>query len=340
MLASRQRSCTDFWPAPSPSPPQLRDRNSMLSVPGRSFRKVLTILSQAQREQQAAQRAAEHLRKTAPAKVGRRDGRGGGWMRGRCGGWRRGWFAVEAPAHRAPLPLHPPVPAAQPVLPVQPSGRYARETRQDARLKQLGAAELGVEIGFKPTGAPGAGVPPPPPPPGAAQQGAPPPPPRPAQPRPAAPPPRPAPRPGGGAQAAPKRQGTPIILVPPGMTALLNMYNVRSFLEAGEFKTTEQCKVSRRLVVGCGWAGRTQANVCEGCSAASSARDSSGGCGRAGTAGTRAQPALPGPPLHTAAGGGRGAQGAHHHRAHHWPQGARQVLCDGWVACTGLYWLV
>ena len=56
----------------------------MLSVPGRSFRKVLTILSQAQREQQAAQRAAEHLRKTAPAKVG-------GWV----GGWMHLWVGTR-----------------------------------------------------------------------------------------------------------------------------------------------------------------------------------------------------------------------------------------------------
>jgi hypothetical protein len=45
---------------------QLRDRNSMLSVPGRSFRKVLTILAQAQHEQQ---RAVKAQRSAAP-KVG------------------------------------------------------------------------------------------------------------------------------------------------------------------------------------------------------------------------------------------------------------------------------
>jgi hypothetical protein len=32
-------------------------------------------------------------------------------------------------------------------------------------------------------------------------------------------------------------------MVPPGMTALLNIHNVRPFLEEGKFLTTEQAKV-------------------------------------------------------------------------------------------------
>lgn len=189
---------------------QLRDRNSMLSVPGRSFRKVLTLLSQAQREQQQK----EHVEKLKAKQ--------------------------RAATHK-------------PALPVRPSGRYERQTQQDATLKQLGAAELGVQVGFKPTGPAADGVPPPPP---QQQQGAAPPPPPPQQ--------RPSGRPDAAAQAqrnvsrseqhrrqvaahtaqAPQRQhrGTPIVMVPPGMTALLNMHNIRSFLEKGEFQTTEEAK--------------------------------------------------------------------------------------------------
>lgn len=137
---------------------------------------------------------------------------------------------------------------------MRPSGRYERQTQQDATLKQLGAAELGVQVGFKPTGPAADGVPPPPP---QQQQGAAPPPPPPQQ--------RPSGRPDAAAQAqrnvsrseqhrrqvaahtaqAPQRQhrGTPIVMVPPGMTALLNMHNIRSFLEKGEFQTTEEAKV-------------------------------------------------------------------------------------------------
>ncbi|PSC73571.1 parafibromin-like isoform X2 [Micractinium conductrix] len=190
---------------------QLRDRNSMLSVPGRSFRKVLTILSQAQTVQQAqlAQRRDAQQRRAGPSK---------------------------------------------PVIPVRPSGRYERQTRADATLKQLGAAELGVEVGFrKAATAPGDCVPPPPPP----QQGVPPPPPPPSAPpasRPSGSRPsaaqqqqqqarRPAPRPAPQPQQR-QRQGTPVIMVPPGMTALINMHNVRSFLEKGEFQTTEAAKAA------------------------------------------------------------------------------------------------
>lgn len=147
---------------------------------------------------------------------------------------------------------------------MRPSGRYERQTQQDATLKQLGAAELGVQVGFKATGAAADGVPPPPP-----QQGAAPPPP---------PPQRSSSRPDAAAAQrqqvsrseqhrrqvaahtaqAPQRQhrGTPIVMVPPGMTALLNMHNARSFLEKGEFQTTEEAKVGCWLgCAPCGPAG-------------------------------------------------------------------------------------
>ena len=62
----------------------------------------------------------------------------------------------------------------QPVLPIKGSGRYERQTQQDARLKQLGGDVLGtVKTGFVtasanpaaagPSSAPGAPPPPPPP---------------------------------------------------------------------------------------------------------------------------------------------------------------------------------
>lgn len=189
----------------------------MLSVPGRSFRKVLTILSQAQRD---------NLRS----------------------------YPERRPA------------APRPVVPVRPSGRYERQTQQDATLRQMGAAELGVQVGFKPApAAPADGAPPPPP----AQQGAAPPPPPPS----AAAAPGSQQRHGGSSSrhaaaqqharrsvpapthpAAPQRRGTPVIMVPPGMTALLNMHNVRAFLERGEFQTTDEAKV--------GWPNRAGSRAC------------------------------------------------------------------------------
>jgi parafibromin len=155
-----------------------------------------------------------------------------------------------------PLPL-------QPAIPVRPSGRYERQTQQDATLKQMGAAELGVQVGFKPTAAAAAA------PSAREQQGAAPPPPPPAV--------ASTSRHGqqqqqqrsssrsqqqqkqqqqqarhsgqGGPAKPPPRHGTPVIMVPPGMTALLNMHNIRSFLEGGEFQTTEQAKVCGLLSV-------------------------------------------------------------------------------------------
>lgn len=175
----------------------------MLSVPGRSFRKVLTILSQAQRDNQ---KAYPERRQTT----------------------------------------------AKPVVPVRPSGRYERQTQQDATLRQMGAAELGVQVGFKPApAAPTDGVPPPPPP--VARQGAPAPPPPGSQQRQGsssrhAAAQQQARRPAPAKQAAPQPRGTPVIMVPPGMTALLNMHNVRGFLERGEFRTTDEAKVGQAHV--------------------------------------------------------------------------------------------
>lgn len=155
------------------------------------------------------------------------------------------------------------------MLPVKGSGRYERQTQQDARLRQLGADVLGtVETGFV-TAAGAAvvaqnanGAPPPPPPPASAPQ----PktmPPVAAQPSSSqhrssgssshrrdhaqnhAPPTqqhRSGARPGSGASQRP-RSGTPIIMVPPALTSLVNMYNIQPFLEQGVFRTVEECKV-------------------------------------------------------------------------------------------------
>lgn len=124
-----------------------------------------------------------------------------------------------------------------------------------------GAVQTGFVTASAAGGGSGSGAAPPPPPPGAA-----------APPQPAAaaqPPPRHggghaarhdrhhhhhAARPGGG-RAAPggppyggqwPRSGTPIIMVPPALTSLVNMYNVQPLLEQGVFRTVEECKASGR----------------------------------------------------------------------------------------------
>ncbi|KAL6781820.1 hypothetical protein ACKKBF_B09540 [Auxenochlorella protothecoides x Auxenochlorella symbiontica] len=199
---------------------QLRDRNSMLLVPGRSFHKVLALLR-----------------------------------------------AVQADEACAPLTQPKKKPAA---LPVAPSGRYERETAQDATLRTLGAQQLGISsVAFTTAGArapgsrdagPADGAPPPPPPP--------PPTTRPGQPpqkraREAGPrdggaQKRPAPEQHGvrpPAPAAPSvRSGRPIIMVPPGLTSMVNMYNIGPLLETGTFKPVEQCRAegvrkSDRLII-------------------------------------------------------------------------------------------
>ncbi|GAB4817648.1 hypothetical protein N2152v2_004694 [Parachlorella kessleri] len=186
---------------------QLRDRNSMLSVPNRNFSKVLALLSNVQKEEQRRQQAAR--------------------------------------------------PAAKPVLPIKGSGRYERQTQQDARLQQLGGDVLGtVKTGFVTASANPAAAGP------SSAPGAPPPPPPPVQPP--VPTARPAPdqqqqhrshhhqsqhrssggssRPGSSQGQQQRRSGTPIIMVPPALTSMVNMYNVQPFLEQGVFRTVEECR--------------------------------------------------------------------------------------------------
>ncbi|KFM26620.1 Parafibromin [Auxenochlorella protothecoides] len=134
---------------------QLRDRNSMLLVPGRSFHKVLALLRAVQADEACAPL-------TQPKK---KEGGGGS-------------------------------------LPVAPSGRYERETAQDATLRTLGAQQLGISsVAFTTAGARAPG------------------------------------------------SGRPIIMVPPGLTSMVNMYNIGPLLETGTFKPAEGVRKSDRLII-------------------------------------------------------------------------------------------
>lgn len=187
---------------------QLRDRNSMLSVPGRTFQRVLEVLQGVMKEE-AARRAAEKRKQREDEK--KQD---------------------AAEKERA---------AKQAVGP-RPSGRYERETAPDAALKQIGAQNLGLQlVGYAGTAVMNQ-LPPPPPPSGSSKTAA--------QPT-HQPKPRPHPRPGqpakSGAEATGGSQGQhkqvlrpPIIMVPPAATALINILNIKEFLETGTFRTPEQ----------------------------------------------------------------------------------------------------
>lgn len=254
---------------------QLRDRNSMLSIPGRSFKRVEEMVKQymhrASKEEEQRRRAAAKER-----------ARGSG----------------TRPA--AP----PPPPGAAPVIPIKPSGRYDRQTATDATTRDIGADKLGVKVGFAAAQdgtAEQVPLPPHAPPPPAGQQpraaaaqqqrqqqaGT-----RPQQRRPSASAAAARPPARSAAASAPKRSGTPIIMVPPALTAMasaeralllpphcpvccatlccrckgetscaylgaagrpsfaptilpaqVNMFNAQSFLEQGVFKTVDKCKV-------------------------------------------------------------------------------------------------
>jgi parafibromin len=174
---------------------QLRNRNSMLSIPGRSFEKVLDLLDLVLRKD------AERERKEEDGNKKRRVG-----------------------------------PAVGP----RPSGRYERETAQDGALKQIGAQNLGVEqVGFG-TLAPEVVVTDP-------QVMNPPPPSAPSRPPTHASGKKPKPKP----QLKPDsrqqdRNLTPIIMVPPAASALMNMANVKPFLEQGIFCAPGQAVFSEQ----------------------------------------------------------------------------------------------
>lgn len=187
---------------------QLRDRNTMLSVPGRSFKRVLDLLDSVVKEEIARntyeERQKEANRKKAEVERQKREG----------------------------------------VAP-QPSGRYQRETAPDGALQQLGAQNLGLQqVGFAAGPAAAVAQPqqaPPPPPPQAHQQQK---------------------RREHEKQLTPKSSGkplsgtakdlkrkskepqllrnpTPIIMVPPGGSSLINMLNAPEFLTEGNYKTPQ-----------------------------------------------------------------------------------------------------
>lgn len=179
---------------------QLRDRNTMLSVPGRSFKRVLDLLDMVVKEEQARnlieEREKESARNKAEAERKKREG----------------------------------------VAP-QPSGRYQRETAPDGALQQIGAKDLGLQqVGF------GAG------PAALVPQATAPPPPEAQKPPPQQPPPRSSSKPSAASGSAkdkakeqPRllRNPTPLIMVPPGGAALLNMLNAPEFLTEGNYKTPQ-----------------------------------------------------------------------------------------------------
>ena len=161
---------------------QLRNRNSMLTVPGRSFDKVMDIL--------------EHVAREELQNVSKMNG-------GRHGD------------------------SGQVVGP-RSSGRFQRQTTTDAAVKQLGAQSLGIQsVGF-----------------GGMQS----------NPmvemqtgekkreREVKEPARPlvVPRPVKKLAMPTKPKATPLILVPPAASAILNMYNIKEFLENGNFMTSEE----------------------------------------------------------------------------------------------------
>jgi parafibromin len=176
---------------------QLRDRNTMLSVPGRSFKRVLDLLDGVVKEEINRNRFEEQRREAARKKQ-----------------------EIERRRKEVVAP--------------QPSGRYQRETAPDVALQQMGAQKLGLQqVGF--AAGPSTAAPPPPPP-SQVQK-----PPREQQPA-----PRSSSRSHPSSSAKPKakepqllRNPTPIIMVPPGGSSLINMLNAPEFLTDGNYKNPQ-----------------------------------------------------------------------------------------------------
>lgn len=174
---------------------RLRNRNTMLSVPGRSFDAVMDILYNV---------GVEEINRTKKLNVGSFNPNN-----------------VTAP---------------------RSSGRYERQTTTDAAMRQMGADALGLEsVGFgddddiqfsQPSQAP------------------PPPPPEPEGRRAAMPPPQQktqqlvVPKPVARASAPTQPKMTPLILVPSSASTLLNMYNIKRFLEEGVFVPPEEARAA------------------------------------------------------------------------------------------------
>ena len=171
---------------------RLRNRNTMLSVPGRSFDAVMDILYKV---------GVEEMNRTKKLNMANVNPN-----------------SVTAP---------------------RSSGRYQRQTTADAAMRQMGADALGIEnVGF------GGGDP------GDAdeinfsqpREGA-------AAPSQAPVPPRqkqqlvvPKPSSRSDASRAALPKMTPLILVPPSTSTLLNLYNIKQFLEDGVFVPPEEAR--------------------------------------------------------------------------------------------------
>lgn len=180
---------------------QLRDRNTMLHVPSRSFARVVGALHSVFVDQRKVRKREEALREER---------------------------------HRLKM--------AREVTAPKPSGRFERETAADAALKQIGAQELGLQqVGFASIPQQSTSIPPPPP---RQQQ-------QPSQ-RPSSAQHRPLSsrtRPPSSASAAPSNPSNisssakiPIIMVPPALVALLNMYNAKEFLESGQYGSPQEAQ--------------------------------------------------------------------------------------------------
>jgi parafibromin len=185
---------------------QLRDRNTMLSVPGRSFKRVLDLLDHVVKEEIARNNAEDQKREAARRKE-----------------------EIKRQQREGVAP--------------QPSGRYNRETAPDGALQQIGAQNIGLQqVGF--AAGPAAATmlqpqaPPPPPPQAHHQQ----------QQK------QPTPKSSTKLSAASGRDirekekskeqqkptnPTPLIMVPPGGSSLINMLNAPEFLTAGNYKTPQ-----------------------------------------------------------------------------------------------------
>lgn len=158
---------------------RMRNRNTMLSIPGRSFDKVMDVLESVARDE--LQNAAR-----ANATVGSKS--------------------VTAP---------------------RSSGRFQRQTTTDAAMKQMGADALGIQnIGFGGMQDPAA----------ARVEHVP------MEKAPEKPTQLVVPRPMKKAPAPIKQKMTPLILVPPAAGAILNMHNVREFLEKGVFVPPDEAR--------------------------------------------------------------------------------------------------
>ncbi|KAG2436391.1 hypothetical protein HXX76_006698 [Chlamydomonas incerta] len=201
---------------------QLRNRNTMLVAPHKDFRKVLEVVANAKKQAHKQAAAAAATAKQAAS-------------------------AKQAAAAKQPAASRPGSQLQSQGAGASSSSRYGRDNTAD-QLKAMGAGKGGIDM-YGTSGSRAAAAPPPPPPAAAAGyvpvrksgSSAPPPPPPSSSSKPgkSAPAAAPASGKGSGKEGA-KKGGVPIIIVPSGMTSLINMHNARSFLEEGLFMPTQQ----------------------------------------------------------------------------------------------------